>query len=167
MDLITSPVALPATCMLCPGSVRKLYVDTGVQIEWFGAVILCDECIKHMGRMIGMITEADRDTLVTTLAEKDEQLYELRKQIAALKGVQDALVAGGWVAPDDPRSVVVPHADDEGPRGEPSEGDGGPPAGVADQGSDVAPDGGEASESLHDEIMARLRPNAADGILKL
>lgn len=167
MQLTTSPLALPASCMLCPGSVRKLYVDTGVQIEWFGAIILCDECIKHMGRMIGMITEADRDTLVTTLAEKEDRLYELQKQLAALEGVKNALVAGGWMAPDDPRGMVVSHADDEGPRGESPTDDRGLEVGVEDQGGGLASQGGAPPESLHDEVMARLRPNAASGFLKL
>ncbi len=167
MELTTSPVALPGTCMMCPGSVRKLYVDTGIQIEWFGAVIICDECIKHMGRMMGMITVEERDVLVTTITEKDEENYDLRKQIAALEGVKDALVAGGWVAPDDPRSMVVPHADDEGSRVEPSAGDRGPEVGVEDQGSGLAPQGGASTESLHDEVMARLRPDATSGFLKL
>lgn len=163
MIVTTQPMALPGTCIMCPGSVRRLYVDTEVQIEWHGAVYICDECIKHMGHLIGMITQQEKDILVTTLTEKDEENYELRKQLAALEGVRDALVAGGWLAPDDPRVLAVSHADDEGPRELSSAGDDRSEGRAQDEGSDLASLDGAPSESLHDEVMARLRPDAASG----
>lgn len=152
MFATNTPMALPGTCIMCPGSVRRWFIDTEIQIEWYGAILICDECVTHMGHLFGMKTQAEVDILVTTLAEKEDVIYELQKQLAALEGVRDGLVAGGWVAPDSARMLDVPSPADERVT-EPT----------SDQGSDVGAERGETPQSVHDEVMARLRPDATTG----
>lgn len=139
--------------MLCPGSVRSRFIDTEIQIEWYGAVILCDLCVIEMGRLFGMAPVEEVGRLMSTLAEKNVQIFELQKQLAALEGVRDALAAGGWVAPDSSNVLAVPSPDGEGTADSTSPGQG-----------DVGAQGGATPESVHDEGLAELRPDGrSDG----
>lgn len=143
--------------MFCPGSVRDFFIDTGIQIEWYGAVIICQECVTAMGQQFRMLSEGQAELLRSALAESDNTIYELQKRLAALEGVQDALVAGGWVAPDSARVLDVPSSDDEGPSVD-----------ASTEGGDVGTERGETPQSVHDAALARLRPNVSgDAVLNL
>lgn len=143
-------VALPGTCLFCPGSVRSRFIDTTIQMEWHGAVIICEQCVIAMGQMFGMLTNEQANQINQGGNALLEENFELRRQLAALEGVKDALVDGGWMAPDSPRAVSVPQISRPGAAP-------GTPSGQDDVGSQ----GGASPEPVHDAALAGLR--ADDG----
>lgn len=159
MQVITrqQAVALPGTCIFCPGSVRDRFVDTGIQVEWYGAIIICEQCVTSMGQMFGMATRGQVSDLETIIVEKMDIIFSLQTQLAALEGVRDALAAGGWVAPDGTGVLDVPSSDGEGTSNSASPRQG-----------DVGAQGGATPEQVHDEGLAELRSDERNsGVLNI
>lgn len=95
MQVVIHPQALPATCMFCPGSVRDRYIDTDYQIEFHGAVYICDECVVSMGRMIGMLSKEQAEHLIQENTETSSRMFHLQRRQAALEAsINDLALAG-------------------------------------------------------------------------
>lgn len=159
MQVITrqQAVALPGTCIFCPGSVRDRFVDTGIQVEWYGAIIICEQCVTSMGQQFGMVTRGQVSNLEAIMLEKVDEIFSLQTQLATLEGVRNALAAGGWVAPDGTGVLAVPSPARSGDDGV------APPPG-----SDVGTQGGAAPEQVHDEGLAELRSDErGTGVLNI
>lgn len=150
MERVTSDqvTALPGTCIMCPRSVRPEFIDTGIQIEWFGAVILCNYCVVQMGQMFGMLTQEQVDELKLAIVERDNTIFELRKQLSGLENIRLGLALAGYVVPDNPSDESVPSGRSEAPDSRPSSGQI-----LLDLGT------GKAPEQVHDEGLAELRPD--------
>ena len=50
--VVDSYLALPGKCIAC-GSARTPLLDTGISIDFYGAVVFCIECAKEAARAIG------------------------------------------------------------------------------------------------------------------
>jgi len=62
-------LALPAKCAVCGGVNKEFYVDFGLQIEFFGAIYFCNECMNAAGARVGLVPEAQVFTLEKSLGE--------------------------------------------------------------------------------------------------
>lgn len=54
VTLLDLPVAAPGVCALC-GSANKPVIDFGKQLDWYGAVYFCQDCIREVAEAIGYI----------------------------------------------------------------------------------------------------------------
>lgn len=55
MQVVETPQALPGQCKFCGHSDRKLYLDTGMHEEFYGAWFICDECVTYIASLFGFI----------------------------------------------------------------------------------------------------------------
>lgn len=85
IQILDVPILAPGICLVCgtAGIDDRKFVDFGKQVEWYGAVYLCSECITEVARAVGFIP----------VAEFDKLLEELKKTQAD-KGLSDAKVEG-------------------------------------------------------------------------
>jgi len=81
------PPALPGQCYLCAVATRNRYVDLETQVEFYGAMYLCELCIAEMGQKLGMATEEQVTDLNFKLVGLYEKLEHSYKEIETLKGV--------------------------------------------------------------------------------
>lgn len=97
------PVALPGSCYLCGSASRDQYVDLETQVEFHGAMYLCDKCITQMGDFIGMLSVKKTEELLEVVkkqAFQNELLEEERESLRkVLRGYDDvrAFIADGSI----------------------------------------------------------------------
>jgi len=54
-QLLDKPIAAPAKCAIC-GSVSKPVIDLNFNLDWYGAVYFCVECMQAAARAIGLVS---------------------------------------------------------------------------------------------------------------
>lgn len=90
MELIHGgPPALPGSCYLCSSGDRKRYIDTKINVEFHGAMYMCDLCIAEMAQKLGMATEEQVSQLNFEVLNLRSKEQHFREEIQALKGVID------------------------------------------------------------------------------
>lgn len=83
------PPALPGSCYLCASGSRAKYVDLETQVEFHGAMYLCDLCVLELGRLIGMASEKEvTDIQLDNIALQDKK-GALERELEATKKVLD------------------------------------------------------------------------------
>ena len=82
-----SPPALPGSCYLCSSASREVYIDLETQMEFHGAVYLCDKCVTQMGDALGMLSVAKSEALKDDLAQAVRENLELQEEVLAVKDV--------------------------------------------------------------------------------
>lgn len=85
MQVIQNPLVPPACCIFCPGSVRDQYIDTEISFEFYGAILVCDQCIANMGAMLGMASVETNAAKNNKINHLEVQNYELMKQVVVLR----------------------------------------------------------------------------------
>lgn len=77
---VESPVALPGSCRCCGSATKRLYLDTGIQEEFYGAVYYCIDCFGDMAQTMGFITPVAGIELLETL----RNLYAEREAVKSV-----------------------------------------------------------------------------------
>lgn len=75
------PKALPGSCYKCNSGTRRRYIDLNTQIEFHGACYLCDECIREMAQLLGMLTEEQSRELEAKTLEAESELIRVQRQL--------------------------------------------------------------------------------------
>lgn len=57
-QFLERPVAAPSKCVVCGGYDRPV-VDFGVSIQWYGAIVICTDCVGEAGRVVGLVSVGD------------------------------------------------------------------------------------------------------------
>jgi hypothetical protein len=65
-----APVA-PGVCILCGIADGRKFVDFGKQVEWYGAVYFCSECIGEVARALGWVPVAEYNELLAEFKKLD------------------------------------------------------------------------------------------------
>lgn len=149
MELTHNPVALPGSCYFCPGSVRPWYIDTQCQVEYHGAMYICNECLTHMAHLAGYVTPEEAEDLKINLAFAQKNEYELHVQVDALEKAINELTRAGY--PSGGADLRAYHVDVVSPQ-----------VGISDTyrtEEELGVGEGETSESPPDEDVAGLRTN--------
>lgn len=160
MLITDNPLALPASCIFCPGSVREWYVDTQLDVEFHGALYICNKCLAEMGRLAGYTPPEDTEALNKKIAHLEEDNFNLSRKVDGLERAISGMVDGGIARPGGaklgPDSLNVhapkmaklplqPTVEDVGDRtgtfAEPGDDEG-----VAELSDDAKPDGGYVIE---------------------
>lgn len=109
MQVVQTLLALPGQCFLCGSADRKEFIDTERQLEFHGAVYICDECVAIMTQMLRYPTpEAYRRAIrdADTMGQRVlEMTIRINRAKEALNGVRlpdhPAVDNGSVVAPLD------------------------------------------------------------------
>jgi hypothetical protein len=83
--LLDRPAALPGKCAVC-GAVDKPVVDIGLDLDFYGVVYFCVECMKAAAEILGMV-----DGALLTRAELVQRHHH--HQLEAAKDITDEYVA--------------------------------------------------------------------------
>lgn len=87
-----SPPALPGCCFLCSTAKQGIrYIDPRRDLEWHGAIYICEECAIEMGQNLGMLDfgmSADLLDDNRILTERNEAAH---KRIEELEQTVDLL----------------------------------------------------------------------------
>lgn len=74
----------PFKCVSCGAdhtSVRKYFIDTGIDTEWEGVVYYCDSCFRNLSETVGFIDQDRLDELLGIQGESVLKLLELTKKL--------------------------------------------------------------------------------------
>lgn len=94
MDLINgSPPALPGSCYKCGSGSRERYIDLGTNVEFHGAMYLCDLCVEEMGTLIGMLSADKTKSLALKHETAELRIAYLNREVEALKVLSNAVDA--------------------------------------------------------------------------
>ena len=93
VTLLDSPVAAPGVCALC-GSANKPVVDFGKQLDWYGAVYFCQDCIREVSEVIGFVPIEPFQKLNEEYRKLIVENDRLVSQIQKLKETLSALLSG-------------------------------------------------------------------------
>jgi hypothetical protein len=83
--LMDRPAALPGKCAVC-GAVDKPVIDIGLDLEFYGVVYFCVECMRSAAEVLGMV-----DGALLTRAELVQRHHN--HQLEAAKDITDEYVA--------------------------------------------------------------------------
>lgn len=93
-SLTKSPQALPGKCGGCGRATDNLgFIDTGLQFDYYGALLFCSECVLTMASKFGYITTEVADKLISKVAELETETIIQRDAILKLEEALDGLQA--------------------------------------------------------------------------
>lgn len=82
------PPALPGCCYLCGSGTRARFIDLETQVEFHGAMYLCETCIVEMAVQLGMEVEKkvtklkfENLSMHTELSRAHEEINDLKKAL--------------------------------------------------------------------------------------
>lgn len=82
-----SPPALPGKCVSC-GRVEGIFIDWGMDIEYYGAVYLCADEFQQVANELGYHSPTQWKALI---AEKNEQYAELNEALDRNEVLENAV----------------------------------------------------------------------------
>ena len=82
----------PAPCIHCgkgnvPDNNGDLprFVDLERDVNWDEPVIVCEDCIMHMGGMVGMLSEETRKDLLRAVRNAEKELHDVQAKMDQMK----------------------------------------------------------------------------------
>jgi hypothetical protein len=89
VQIIQVPIALPGKCVIC-GSVGgdgRKFIDFSWQMDWYGAIIFCENCMTEVMDVIGYVHEDTHNELKTRYENLIQEAGALAKINEELKNV--------------------------------------------------------------------------------
>lgn len=127
LHILDKPVALPGKCSLCgdTGSDNRKFIDFGLQLDWYGAVYFCSECIKELAQAINYISLTHFESQareLSILQIKYDQLEARNKAVEnALRIILgrssdpiDSIVGDVVASVEESDSIVEPNKEHDG-----------------------------------------------------
>jgi hypothetical protein len=96
MEITYSPAALPGSCYFCGSGGREFYVDTGVSVEFHGAMYICNICCEELARTVKFIPHDEYKELKARNEELSELTYQLRTKLDVVEESLRGLVNAGY-----------------------------------------------------------------------
>lgn len=103
-QLVDTP-PLPGKCAICGYSAsgenepddRRRYVDFGLDIDYYGVVVFCTECVHSLVTQLGYALPSEVDEMRTHLGEALGELSRLSVAVEGISGLANYLVECGWI----------------------------------------------------------------------
>src|SRR6476469_10518841 len=73
--VLDRPAALPGKCAVC-GNVERPVLDFGLDLDFYGAVVICLECVTSAAEIVGLVPRERLD--VAQLVQLNHN-YEIQK----------------------------------------------------------------------------------------
>lgn len=88
----SSPPALPGKCVVCGTTSRDIsYVDFGFDLDFYGVVYFCSNCITEVAMLLNYIPPAQWQELTDSLGDVVAENTELQQRNGELKHAIDSL----------------------------------------------------------------------------
>lgn len=115
-SLILTPQALPGKCGGCgKAKWEQGFIDTGLQFDFYGALIFCGECVLDMASKFGFITPEAADHLRSQIEALQTETVTQREALLGLEDAVDGLLRARAAIPTNIASdslVTVPEIAD-------------------------------------------------------
>lgn len=81
-SLHENPNVAPGICAVCrnSGGDGRVFVDFGLQLDWYGAVYFCSECIRELCEAIGFVPKLSLDIAQEMSKAVSAALQSLQKE---------------------------------------------------------------------------------------
>ena len=78
---------LPAQCVVCYRTFKQgtVFLDFGMNVEFYGAILMCDDCITNAGTLIGLIPVAKADQTTLEWVTATDALVQANKKVRILE----------------------------------------------------------------------------------
>lgn len=98
VQVVDNLLALPAKCYYCGTSEpdRGPWLDTGIEIEYYGVVYYCTLCMNDLANKMGYITPEVADELKLQVLELTSSNLSLQERCSALEYAIHALTKVGY-----------------------------------------------------------------------
>lgn len=96
VQIVDIPPALPGKCAVCGyaggggGNFRR-FVDWGISLDFYGAVIFCTFCIEHVANLLGYLSPEQGEKLELELTFNREKVSLLGEENARLRSALSSL----------------------------------------------------------------------------
>ena len=116
---LTVQPALPSKCTGCgfDADGRKEFIDTTMSLDFYGAVLFCEDCVREMAATIGMVNPENELAFGETITQLTKENELLEQRVEALEGVvftyrmpNPVTVSGSSISDD--VSVFTTNSDD-------------------------------------------------------
>src|SRR5688500_14099223 len=113
--VLTKEPPLPSKCIGCGcnDNADRQFVDLTQSIDYYGAILLCQDCAKEIANLVGFINE---DTLALKILEFEsvaQELVQAKEKVEALENVVRAYGLGQFVIDSEPDSSEDVSKDEE------------------------------------------------------
>lgn len=152
-QLLDNPVALPHKCAGCgypggtseTGIAARQFIDWGITLEYYGAVIFCENCIIEVASVLGFVPPEKIDAALDKITELLAQNQELRLANDSLRTTVHTLSSpiGNVISADSEPDTEPDISDTDTSSSEPE-----PTKPSSSKRSNVVPDA--SSNNLHD-----------------
>lgn len=95
--ILDVPILAPGHCFTCGTASNedgRKFIDFGKQIDWFGAVYLCSECIIEVAAIVGFLPVAKFNDLFDVNKKLQIELDQANKRLENLRNIYGDLFAG-------------------------------------------------------------------------
>lgn len=108
VQVVNTPVAAPGTCVLCgtAGDGQRTFIDFGKQLDWYGAIYFCSECIREVSLAIGYIPVDGFDNLHNDYRKLQVSYDQLEDKYKVIKGAMGRLLSDSDTGSGDVGSAV-------------------------------------------------------------
>lgn len=96
MEITYSPAALPGSCFFCGSGGREFYVDTGLSVEFHGAMYICNICCEEIAKTVKFIPHSEYKALRAENEQLSELTYQLRTKLDVVEESLRGLVNAGY-----------------------------------------------------------------------
>lgn len=100
IQILDFPVANPGKCYYCGGVDKEQYLDTGIQIEFYGALYICNECFRAIANKMNYISPLQHVDLQDKVESLTQDREALEFKLMALEQALNSLKAAGFHDPD-------------------------------------------------------------------
>lgn len=106
--IMERPNIMPGKCAVC-GGVDRPVVDFGLNIQFYGAVMLCVDCVSEAGVRVGMVRPEDNAEANLQTGQSVTEFLEAHNLKVITNELHDALagVVAGYSASDAARSMFL------------------------------------------------------------
>lgn len=95
-SIVTHPQALPGQCALTGKSDEEYYIDTGVYLEFHGAVYIGASAFQEIAGLLGYADPSEVQTLKALLDLSEAARVDASKRVDALERAVDGLRDAGY-----------------------------------------------------------------------
>jgi hypothetical protein len=88
VQIVEVPVAEPGICFMCRiggGVDSRVFIDFGVQFDWYGQVLFCEYCLASVAEATGFVNSIEFDTMKKLVEGFSSKIDELARQNKVLK----------------------------------------------------------------------------------
>jgi hypothetical protein len=102
--VLDNPILAPGQCCLCgsAGDGKRKFIDFGKQLDWYGAVYFCTECVREVAEASGFIPVASFDKLHDSYRELDIKYKQLEARYEVVDNAIRTVFGGNYSVASSP-----------------------------------------------------------------